>query len=254
MSDLKAVISIVFKESLRNKVILSLIIIAVLLISISTLLGPITLGETDRVVKDIGLSVISFFSLIIILFSGTRLLYQEINGKTIYIMIAKPITRARFIWGKFLGLVSIIYTVGIITGIALLIVILTAGIGFNWNIVLAVLFILLQFTLLSAIAIFFSTFTSPVLSGLFTVMIYIVGYLIKDLAFFIEKSSSVIVQWIVRAIMIIVPNFYYTDIKINAVNSIDVSINYIIFVILYIIIYTLFFVYTSTVIFENKEF
>ncbi len=254
MNKLFAIAGTVYKESLRSKVIISLIIIAVLIIFASLFMSPIALGETERIVKDIGLSSISFFSLLIVLLSGTRLVYQETEKKTIYMIITKPISRARILWGKYLGLLSVIFTIGIITGLFLLFVVIIAKCGLNWNLPLSILFIFLQFVLLSAIAIFFSTFTSPVMSGIFTIMTYIIGFLIKDMAFFIEKTDIIFLKWIIKGIMLIVPNFYYTDIKLQAIHSINISFPYIIFVICYSLIYSLFFMYISTLIFEAKEF
>ena len=100
MNKLFAIAGTVYKESLRSKVIISLIIIAILIIFASLFMSPIALGETERIVKDIGLSSISFFSLLIVLLSGTRLVYQETEKKTIYMIITKPISRARILWGK----------------------------------------------------------------------------------------------------------------------------------------------------------
>ncbi len=249
-----AIAKIVFKESLRSKVIISLIVLAFLLIILSIFLDPITLGETVRIVKDVGLTSTSFFSLLIILLAGTRLIFQETDKKTIYLIIPKPIKRKEFLLGKFLGLLSIIWLIGIATGLFLIIILLLFKISFGMILIIAILFILLQFTLLSSIVIFFSTFVSPVLVGFFTIMTYIIGFLIKDLSFFLQKTDSIIVKYIIKSIMLIVPNFYYIDAKLWAVQNISISINYIIFVITYTIIYTILFLYISFLIFDKKEF
>ncbi len=254
MSKILTIAGTVFKESLRNRVILSLIIISILLIFISVFISPIALGEMDRIIKDVGLSSISFFSLIIVLLAGTRLVYQEVEKKTIYLIITKPVSRAKFIIGKYLGLLMIILSVCAATGLFLILTVFVTHSGLSSNLMLAVIFIFFQFILLSAIAIFFSTFSSPVMSGLFTILMYIVGYLIKDLSFFILKTESVIVKYIIKGIILIVPNFYYTDIKLQAVNNIPLSADYILFTMSYIILYSIFFIIASIIIFERREF
>lgn len=254
MSKILSIARVVYKESLRNRVILALIAMSILIIFLSVFISPIALGETERIIKDIGLSSISFFSMLIVLLAGTRLVYQEIEKKTIYLIVTKPVSRAQLIMGKYMGLLMIILTITAISGIFLILTVLVFNAGFTVNIVYAIVLIFMQFALLSAIAVFFSTFTSPVLSGLFTLMIYIIGYLIKDLGFFINSTGSIVVKLLIRAVMLIIPNFYYTDIKLHAVNNIPVYTDYIFFTVAYMLIYTVFFIYVSTIIFERKEF
>lgn len=254
MNSILSIANVVFKESLRNKVIISLIALSFIIIFISAFLDPIALGEKDRIVKDIGLGSISLFNLMIILLAGTRLIYQEIDKKTIYLIVTKPVSRTQIILGKFLGLMYIIDSICISTGLFLIAVMLIFRIPFSPLIILSIVFILLQFTLLASIVIFFSTFTSPVMAGFFTMMTYIVGYLVKDLQFFIEKVASQAVAVIIRIIVLIIPNFYYTDIKLNAVNNMPVSGSYIIFTVSYMLLYTVFFLYISSLIFQKREF
>lgn len=254
MSKILSIARVVYKESLRNRVILALIAMSILIIFLSVFISPIALGETERIIKDIGLSSISFFSMLIVLLAGTRLVYQEIEKKTIYLIVTKPVSRAQLIMGKYMGLLMIILTITAISGIFLILTVLVFNAGFTVNIVYAIILIFMQFALLSAIAVFFSTFTSPVLSGLFTLMIYIIGYLIKDLGFFINSTVSIAVKLLIRAVMLIIPNFYYTDIKLHTVNNIPVCTDYIFFTVAYMLIYTVFFIYVSTIIFERKEF
>lgn len=254
MSKILSIARVVYMESLRNRVIVALIAVSILIIFLSVFISPIALGETERIIKDIGLSSISFFSMLIVLLAGTRLVYQEIEKKTIYLIVTKPVSRAQLILGKYMGLLMIILTITAISGVFLILTVLVFNAGFTMNIVYAVVLIFMQFALLSAIAVFFSTFASPVLSGLFTLMIYIIGYLIKDLGFFINSTGSIAVKFLIRAVMLIIPNFYYTDIKLHAVNNIPVYMDYILFTIAYMLIYTVFFIYVSTIIFERKEF
>jgi ABC-type transport system involved in multi-copper enzyme maturation permease subunit len=254
MKDIFLVSNVVFKESIRHKIILSLIILSFLIILSSLILDPIALGERERLVKDAGLSTISLFSLLIIILSGTRLIYQEIEKKTIFIIITKPISRERLLLGKFMGLLLIIYSYSLVSSLFLAVVLFFAKIPFSHSLFYSLLLITMQSTLLSAIAIFFASFASPVLSGIFTLMAYISGQFINDIAFFIEKSSSIIVKIFIKFLMLIIPNFYYLDIKINAVNNLPVSANYMVFAISYTLIYVTLLLFASTLIFGKKEF
>lgn len=254
MKRIMSIAGVVYRESLRNRIILSLIALSILLIFVSAFISPIALGEKERIIKDIGLSSMSFFSMLIVLLAGTRLVYQEIERKTIYLIITKPVSKAQIIIGKYFGLLLTILTVTAVSGLFLIITVLVFNAGFTVNVLLAIILNVMQFALLLAIVIFFSTFSSPVLSGLFTLMLYIIGYLIKDLGFFIQRTGNVFAKILIRAIMLIVPNFYYTDIKLQAVNNLSVSGNYLMFAVAYMLLYTVFFIVVSIIIFERKEF
>lgn len=254
MKKVFSIAGVVYKESIRNRVILAMVIISFILIFLSLFLDPLALGEAERIVKDAGLSSISFFSLLIVLFAGTRLIYQELEKKSIHILAVKPVSRDQLLIGKFLGLLFIIYTIVAATGAYLVIILLITKIKFNYTLLLSLLFIAQQFTLLSSATIFFSTFTSPVLSGIFTLMFYLIGYFIKDLQFFIDKSGSAVISTLLKGVMLIFPDFYYSDIKLLAIHNMTVSLNYIIFVIAYLTIYTVLFLYLSTIIFKKREF
>lgn len=254
MKKIFSIAGVVYRESIRNRVILTMVVISFLLIFFSLFLDPLALGESERLVKDAGLSSISFFSLLIILFAGTRLIYQEIEKKSIHILAVKPVSRTQLLIGKFFGLLFIIYTIVAATGIYLTAILIISKISFNYTLFLSLFFIAQQFTLLSAATIFFSTFASPVLSGIFTLMFYLIGYFIKDLQFFIDKTDSAAVGTLLKGVMLIFPDFYYSDIKLFAIHNMTVSANYIIFVISYLAVYTILFLYLSTIIFKKREF
>ena len=93
-----------FKEAIRDKILYSLIIFAVIVIAASILLGRLTIGQDQRVIKDIGLASMSLFGVLIATFVGTSLVHKEIRKKTIYNIISKPIHRYKFVLGKYLGL------------------------------------------------------------------------------------------------------------------------------------------------------
>ncbi|MGE3062860.1 MAG: ABC transporter permease subunit [bacterium] len=254
MNDILLVSNVVVKESLRHRIILSLIILSFLIIMLSLILDPIALGERERLVKDAGLSTISFFSLILIILSGTRLIYQEIEKKTIFIIIPKPISRRRLLLGKFIGLLSTVSLYILASSIFFIFILFISKITFTLSVLISLLLIFLQTALLSAIAIFFSSFASPILSGMFTLITYIAGHFVNDIGFFIEKSASLIVKIAVKFIMLVIPNFYYLDVKINAVNNLPVTGEYILFSLCYVASYIVLLVYASMEIFNKREF
>src|SRR5512134_313181 len=95
----------VFKESVRDKVLYNLVAFAVLLISVSFLLGQLTAGQDVKIIKDLGLAAIATFGLLIAIFIGIGLVWKEVERRSIYSLLAKPVSRAQFIVGKYCGLV-----------------------------------------------------------------------------------------------------------------------------------------------------
>src|SRR5213082_1182582 len=91
----------VFKESVRDKVLYNLVIFAVLLMAVSFLLGQLTAGQDIKIIKDLGLAAMSIFGLFIAVFIGIGLVSKEVERRSIYSLLAKPISRAEFITGKY---------------------------------------------------------------------------------------------------------------------------------------------------------
>jgi hypothetical protein len=133
-------------------------------------------------------------------------------------------------------------------------ILLINKITFNITLLYSIINIFLQSILLSAIAIFYSTFSTPVLSSIFTFFTYIAGFFVNNLSYLIQKAPTFILKTFLKFIMLIIPNFYYLDIKVYAVNNIPVSLNFIIFSVTYTFIYTCLLLYASTLIFRKKEF
>src|SRR5882672_6573725 len=92
-----------FKEAVRDKILYSLIFFALLMIGMGSILNRITIGQTDKIIKDVGLASISIFGVLIAIFVGIGLVFKEIDKRTIYTIIAKPIYRWQFLVGKYLG-------------------------------------------------------------------------------------------------------------------------------------------------------
>lgn len=171
-----------FREAIRNKILYILLIFAIILILSSLILGELTIGQHDRVIKDIGLGTINIFSIIIAVFIGITLIYNEVDKKTIYTVISKPIKRWEYIVGKYLGLLGTIYV--IITLMALvffLLIALTPRVSFSMYLLLPIFYNYLELSIITAMAVMFSSFSTPMLSGVYTLILFISGRLCNDL-------------------------------------------------------------------------
>src|SRR5215471_4892870 len=95
----------VFRESVRDRVLYNLVLFAILMIGASFLIGELTAGQDVKIIKDLGLSAIFVFGLFIAVFIGIGLVSKEVERRSIYNLLSKPVDRFQVIAGKYLGLV-----------------------------------------------------------------------------------------------------------------------------------------------------
>jgi ABC-type transport system involved in multi-copper enzyme maturation permease subunit len=198
-----------FRETVRDKVLYNLILFALIMILSSILLGQLTLGNEDKVILDLGLSSISVFGMLIAIFIGIGLVYKELEKRTVYALLAKPVHRHELIIGKYLGLCfTLLINLSIMTA-GLQLTLLYNGrisLGGHLRVLPAVYLVFLSLVLITALAIFFSTFSTPALSALFTFFLWIIGHFSRDLQSFGELTKSTAAKWIVRGLYYVIPN------------------------------------------------
>lgn len=170
-----AVAQTTFREAVRNRVLYVLVMFAVALMAFSLVLGELSLHEEVRVIKDLGLAGISFFSVLIALFLGVNLLSKELDRKTVYFVIPKPLQRWEFLVGKYLGLVVTLVLLVVAMSAMLSIVVTWQGGHHGIALVRAECLMVCEVVLLTAVAMLFSSFSSPYLSAMFTGALWVVG-------------------------------------------------------------------------------
>jgi len=183
-----------FREAARNKVMYSLLFFALALIVSALALGELSVHEERRMVRDVGLSGIDVFSVLIAIFVGVNLLYKELALKTVYTIVPKSIARWEFVVGKWLGvratLVVQIAVMGVVLALTLLV---QGGSGggaagsassagaLDTALPKALWLFLMNVAIVTSVAMLFSAFTSPFLSGLFSLGVFVVGRQVPDL-------------------------------------------------------------------------
>jgi ABC-type transport system involved in multi-copper enzyme maturation permease subunit len=198
-----------YRENIRDKVLYNLILFGLIMILSSLSLGKLTLGNEDKVILDLGLSSISIFGMLIAIFIGISLVYKELEKRTVYALLAKPVHRYEWILGKYLGLLfTLLVNVAIMTG-GLALAMLYAGnaeAGAYLRLLPAVYLIFLSLALVTALALFFSTFSTPALSAVFTFFLWVIGHFGKDLLSFGELTKSISVKWLCKVLYYAIPN------------------------------------------------
>jgi ABC-type transport system involved in multi-copper enzyme maturation permease subunit len=172
-----------FREAARNKVMYSLLFFAILLIVSALALGELSVHEEPRMIRDVGLFGVDIFSVLIAIFVGVNLLYKELALKTVYTILPKPIARWEFVLGKWLGVMATLVVQIAVMGAVLALTLAFAGGADAVDTALpkALWLFLMNVTIVTSVAMLFSAFTSPFLSGLFSLGVFVVGRQVPDI-------------------------------------------------------------------------
>lgn len=200
-----------FREAVRDRVLYNLVFFALLMIGAAILVGQISIGIERLVIVNLGLSAISVFGLVMAIFIGVGLVSKEIEKRTLHSLLAKPIRRWEFLVGKYAGLLLTLTINTAFMTLGLAAALFYVGRPFvrpDVSIVIAIYFILLALALVTALALFFSCFSSPMLSTLFTLAIYVTGIFAKDIRDFGDLTSSPLLKVFARVVYYLVPNFH----------------------------------------------
>lgn len=244
-----------FREAIRDKILYNLVFFALLIMGVSTYFGELTLGKRLKIIQDVSLASMSIFGLLIAIFVGIGLVYKEIQRRTIYTLLAKPISRGQFLIGKYLGLaLTIILNVAVMSAVLLALTIFYADPVVNWEVGKAVFLILVELMLITAVAVFFSTFSTPTLSAMFTLGIYIAGRFSSDLVALSSRSENILLKYLTLALHYLLPNLEKFDVKGLVVHWIPISNAYVFQSLLYGLTYILFLLVAAVLIFRRREF
>lgn len=267
MRAIRSVAVHVFRESVRDRVLYSLVLFAVLLIGSSYLLSQLTAGQDMKIIKDLGLAATSVFGVFIAIFIGIGLVSKEVERRSIYALLAKPVSRPQFIAGKYAGLVlTLAVNVAVMT-VALYLVLA----GMDWmespefkagwerpavdpGLLRAIALIFAELMLITAIALFFSTFSSPMLAAALTFGLFVAGHFNADLKNFDRVVDSPVAIWMARTAYHLLPDLSAFDIKTEVVHGLPVSPGYLASTLAYGAAYIAALLVAATLIFSRRDF
>jgi ABC-type transport system involved in multi-copper enzyme maturation permease subunit len=197
-----------FRETVRDRVLYNLVFFALLLVATAPLLGQISIGVQRVLLINLSLSAISIFGVVIAIFVGISLVSKEIEKRTLYPVLSRPVGRGEFITGKYFGLVGtlLINTLAMSAGFYLELLLMARGsTRADANILLGIYFLFLQFVTVIALSLLFSSFSSPLLSALFALSMFVAGTFAGDLRAFASMSHGP-EKWLATATSYVVPN------------------------------------------------
>jgi ABC-type transport system involved in multi-copper enzyme maturation permease subunit len=257
----------VFRESVRDKVLYNLVVFAIILIGASYLLGQLTAGQDVKIIKDLGLSATALFGLFISIFIGIGLVSKEVERRSIYSLLSKPIHRYQLVLGKYAGLtLTLAVNVAVMAAALYAVLVYTAWgvpalVQTGWDapaldpaLLKAIVLIFLELMVITAIATFFSSFSTPILSAAFTFGLFIVGHLSGDLRNFDQIVDSETAARLARGLYWILPNLAQFDIKDRVVHGVAVPFGYMTLTFGYAVLYIAMLLSLSMYIFSRRDF
>jgi ABC-type transport system involved in multi-copper enzyme maturation permease subunit len=256
-----------FRESVRDKVLYNLVAFAILLIGASYLIGQLTAGQDVKIIKDLGLAATSIFGLFIAIFIGIGLVSKEVERRSIYGLLAKPIERYHLVLGKYAGLVLTLSVNLTIMTLALYVVLgymtfmAPAATRSAWDapgvdprMLAAVVLTFVELSIVTAIALCFSTFSTPILSAAFTFGIFLAGRFSADLRNFNDVVDSKVAGAVTGAIYWVLPNLAAFDVRSRVVHGQPVPLDYMALTIGYGLLYIVALLATATLVFSRRDF
>ena len=241
-----------FKEALRGKMFNIMLVFALVTIGSTKMFSFFTPREEMKMIKDMGFFFIVFFGLLIAIFLGAKMITEELEKKTIYTVLSKPVHRYELILGKLVGtmfalLINLCFMAGVFLGVIYL-----KERVLNLEIFKAMFLIFVSLSLLSSIAIMFSTFATTTISVTLTVFLYIVGNIFEYLKHLAQKGGMVL-KFVLEGAYYLFPNFTNFNINRDVVHGTAVSGLHILKVTIYGLNYIIIFTLLAVLFFRKRE-
>ena len=246
-----------FREAVRDRVLYNLVLFVLLLTGASIFIGELSGGQERKVIVDLGLSAMLLFGVFIAIFVGVGLVYKEIERRTIYAVFSKPVGRGEFLVGKYLGLCLTLLVNVVVMGVGVSLALVYVSGGWDpliLNIWPAVLLIYMELMLLTAIALLFSSFSSPALSALLTFLVFIIGHFSADLKSLAAALGSTGARWLFTTLYYLLPNLANYSFITPVAHGRTPSMGMVFATALYAAVYITVILAAATLIFSRRNF
>lgn len=243
-----------FREAVRDRIFALVAVFGLLLVSSSIILSPLTIGAQQKLVADIGLASISVFAVLVVLFVGSGLVNKEIDKRTIMTILSKPVSRFEYLFGKYLGLLG---TIGVMVGAMSLIfglALLATGSRFEVSYLYSLGLTVVEMMVITSVVIFFSSFTSSVLTSIFTLGVFLAGRMMPDLERFAIVTGNPDVEWGMDLMQYILPNLDLFDVRNAAVHGLPIAADQVAWAVVYGVVYSACLLLLADRLFRRREF
>lgn len=246
-----------FREAVRDRVLYNLVLFVLLLIAGAIFLGELSAGQDAKIIVDLGLSAMLLFGVFIAIFVGVGLVYKEIERRTLYAILSKPISRGQFLLGKYLGLCLTLLVNVLIMGLGVSLALVYVRRGWDplvFKIWPAIFLIYVELMIVTGVALLFSTFSSPALSALLTFFVFIIGHFSADLKTLGNSAGSVAARWLFRSLYYLLPNLSNYSVITAAAHGYVPDVRSITLAVAYAIVYIVVLLAGATLVFGRRNF
>lgn len=242
------------REAVRNRVLYVLLFFALVLIGTGLLLSVLSYVERDRILQDVGLAAIRLFGAAIAVFVGVGLIHKEVERRTIFTILSKPVSRAEFLVGKFAGLAATLWIQLLVMSAGFAAISLLAGAPLTVQHAQALLLVGIELGVLVAVATLFSSFTTPMLASLFSAGFYMIGHLSRDLRDLGARSDSAALERTTALLHRVLPDLESFNLSIEAVHALPVEPARFFWPLLYGALYAGAALALAAVVFQRRDF
>ncbi len=242
-----------FREAVRDRILVLFVMFAVLLMASSTVLSWLTVGSELKIVTDVGLAALAVFGMLIAVFIGITLVHKEVEKRTIYAVLAKPVARWQFLFGKYIGLMM---TLGVVLGLMSVFYL-----GMVWSkggvapthLLPAIVLTYLELSIVTAVALVFSSFTTPILAAVFTLATYVVGHLSWGFADFAARVPSPLTRVLVTVLYYGIPDLETFNVRSRVVYELPLAPGYVLDATAYAAAYTAGMLTLAAILFRRRD-
>ncbi len=255
MTRIFAIACNTLRETIRDRILLSVVVFMIGLIAFSLFAGSISLEQDARMIVDFGLTAVYLLQIFVAIFIGSMLIYKEVERKTFFLIIPKPISREEIIIGKCLGLAATTLAVTLLSTLALCVILFAKGMhGFYVPLLVSVLLSFFESMLLILISIVFSGITSPILSAIYTIAFFLIGHSSDILRSLIATQKTAFGEYSLKFAYYVLPNLEKFNIRNDVIYAALPDARGIAAMVMYALCYGTFLFFLARAIFAQKEF
>lgn len=242
-----------FREAIRDRVLYLLLAFALIVLGTSRFLSMLTVGDEEKIIKDVGLSAILLFGVLVSVFVGVSLVFKEIEKRTVLTLLANPVRRWQFVVGKYCGLLLVLAANMTLMAAVLFAVLLARG-DRPWTLLPALVTIAVQLALISAFAILFSSYTNSILSAVGTVAVWVAGHLSWSLDLLRDRVDGAAAKIVCDALHLLLPNLDRLNLHAASVHGLPLASGTVGWAVAYGVAYSAAVLVVACVVFERREF
>lgn len=243
-----------FREAVRNKILYALLVLAIGMIGSGVFLGQLALDQNIRIIQDFGLFFMTVFGMVIAVFVGVTLLHEEVQRRTVYVLLATPLRRTEFLLGKYVGMLLTIGVQIVVMGGVVMLLLALHGAPVGGVLLQAIVLAFAELAVVTAVALLFSSFSTPYLSGFFTFGVFVMGRLSGDLVRLLPTLEPEYVRPPLRFIAGVLPQLWRFDFTARVVYGRPVGFDTLTLTLLYAATYSAIALTIAAFIFRRRDF